>query len=173
MSYVDENLMLDETVIYKADVHWLVFLPTITTFLTSFFILVIASFETYEIGLFMIMLGGFLFILSVILSINALIIKKTTELAITSKRVIAKTGLIRRRTTELNHSKVESFKVNQSIFGRIFNCGTIIINGTGGGKTRINNIDDPLNFRRQAMEIIDHSQDHKLSSNPQNQPHSV
>ena len=142
MSYVDENLMQDEIVIYKADVHWLVFLPTIITFLASFFILSIASVGThelgiliYELGLFMKILGGFLFILSVVSFLHALIIKKTTELAVTSKRVIAKTGFISRRTTELNHSKVESFKVNQGIFGRIFNCGTIVINGTGGGKT--------------------------------------
>jgi uncharacterized membrane protein YdbT with pleckstrin-like domain len=160
MSYVDENLMIDEAVIYKANVHWLVFLPTITTFLTGVSLMLIGSIEKEEIGLIMMLLGLFLFFLSIISFINALIIKKTTELAVTSKRVIAKTGFISRKTTELNHSKVESFKVNQSIFGRIFNCGTIVINGTGGGKTRINNIDDPLNFRRQAMEIIDHNQDH-------------
>ena len=158
MSYVDENLMIDETVIYKANVHWLVFLPTITTFLTSVSLVLIGGIKKEEIGLIMMLFGLFLFVLSILSFINALIIKNTTELAITSKRVIAKTGLISRRTTELNHSKVESFKVNQSIFGRIFNCGTIVINGTGGGKTRINNIDDPLNFRRQAMEIIDNNQ---------------
>jgi uncharacterized membrane protein YdbT with pleckstrin-like domain len=167
MSYVDENLMIDETVIYKANVHWLVFLPTITTFLTSVSLVLIGSIKKEEIGLIMMLFGLFLFVLSILSFINALIIKNTTELAITSKRVIAKTGLISRRTTELNHSKVESFKVNQSIFGRIFNCGTIVINGTGGGKTRINNIDDPLNFRRQAMEIIDHNQAH---SNQPTQP---
>ena len=38
---------------------------------------------------------------------------KTTELAITSKRVIVKTGFIRRRTVEINLSKVESIGVVQ------------------------------------------------------------
>lgn len=90
--------------------------------------------------------------------IRAFFVKISTELAITSKRVIAKVGLIRRNTVELNHSKVESFNVDQSILGRIFGYGTVIVNGTGGGKTPIPSIDAPLDFRRQAVETIDQSQ---------------
>lgn len=77
---------------------------------------------------------------------------------VTSKRVITKLGLIRRNTIELNHKKVESFHVHQSIIGRIFDYGTIIIIGAGGGKTSIPDIDSPLEFRRQAMAVIDKSQ---------------
>ena len=49
----------------------------------------------------------------------------------------------------------ESFIVDQSIFGRIFGFGTIVVCGTGGGKTPIPNIDNPLEFRRQAMKVAD------------------
>jgi hypothetical protein len=59
---------------------------------------------------------------------------------------------------ELNHSKVESFHVDQSILGRIFGFGTLVVNGTGGGKTPVPNIDSPLEFRREAMQTIDASQ---------------
>jgi len=93
-----------------------------------------------------------------IFCVNSLIIKRTTELAITSKRVIVKTGLIRRNTTELNHSKVESFSVDQGILGRILGFGTLVLTGTGGGKTKISNIASPLDFRRKAMETVDASQ---------------
>jgi hypothetical protein len=34
----------------------------------------------------------------------------------------------------------------------------MVINGTGGGKTPIHNIEAPLEFRRQAMEAIDAGQ---------------
>ena len=44
--------------------------------------------------------------------------------------------------------------VDQGILGRIFNFGTIIVNGTGGSKTPIPNIDSPLEFRRKAMEVL-------------------
>ena len=101
---------------------------------------------------------GISFILvALILIIRAFITRRTTELGITTKRVIAKIGLIRRNTIELNHSKVESFNVDQSILGRILDFGTIIIQGTGGGKTPIKGIDSPLKFRQEAMAIIDKS----------------
>lgn len=87
--------------------------------------------------------------------IKAFIFKISTELAITSKRVIAKVGFISRSTVELSHRKIESFNVDQSIYGRIFGFGTIVVCGTGGGKTPIPNIDDPLEFRRQAMKVAD------------------
>ena len=90
--------------------------------------------------------------------IQAFITKVSTELAITTKRVIAKVGFIRRSTIELNHSKVESITVDQSILGRILDFGTLVINGTGGGKTPIPTVDSPLEFRRNAMQAIDAKQ---------------
>lgn len=56
---------------------------------------------------------------------------------------------------EMNHSKVESFHVEQSLLGRILRFGTLSIKGTGGGITPIAGIGDPLGFRRKAMEAID------------------
>ena len=55
----------------------------------------------------------------------------TTELAITNKRVIAKFGFISRSTVELNIHNIESIQVDQRIFGRIFNFGSIIVAGAG------------------------------------------
>jgi len=86
---------------------------------------------------------------------EAFVKRQSTELAVTSKRVIAKFGFIRRSTIELNHSKVESFQVEQGILGRMLGYGTLSINGTGGGITPIPGIGDPLGFRRKAMEAID------------------
>lgn len=151
MSYVENNLMRDEKVVYKANIHWFVFVPGITLFVIS--IILFAGSSESVAPVF-----GFIVLIAAIISlIKALILKTTTELAITTKRVIAKVGLIRRNTVELNHSKVESFNVDQSIFGRIFGFGTLFVNGTGGGKTPIPSIDNPLEFRRNAMETIDAS----------------
>ena len=100
-------------------------------------------------------LGLIVIIFGIASLLKAAIAKATTELAVTSKRVIAKFGLIRRNSIELNHQKVESFNVDQSILGRIFGFGTLVINGTGGGKTPIANIAAPLTFRKEAMQVID------------------
>lgn len=100
----------------------------------------------------MLVLSPVLFLVGLVLLVRAWLIRVSTELAITTKRVIAKTGFIRRNTVELNHAKVESFNVNQGIAGRIFGFGTVSINGTGGVRTPIRTIKDPLQFRRKAME---------------------
>ena len=49
------------------------------------------------------------------LFIAPLIAYFTSEFAITNKRLIIKTGFISRNTFEMNHSKIESVNVNQSI----------------------------------------------------------
>lgn len=75
------------------------------------------------------------------------------EFAITNRRVIVKTGLISRKTLEMNISKIESVNVDQSIMGRILGYGTIQIIGTGGTKESFAKINHPLEFRKKFQEL--------------------
>jgi uncharacterized membrane protein YdbT with pleckstrin-like domain len=93
------------------------------------------------------MSGGFFLVVAVIAAIHAAIIRSTTELAVTDHRVIFKRGIISRYTIEMARSKVESVDVEQSIGGRIFNYGTILVRGTGGSLEPFPNIEDPLRLR--------------------------
>jgi Bacterial PH domain len=86
---------------------------------------------------------------------GAVIRRRTTVLAITSRRIIAKFGFIRRHAIELNHNQLESVHVDQSVTGQVLDFGTLIINGTGGGTTPIPGVSHPLTFRRCAMEVVD------------------
>ena len=79
--------------------------------------------------------------------------KYTDEFAITNKRVIIKTGLISRKTFEMNHSKIESVNVDQGILGRILGYGTIRIVGSGGTREVFPNIRKPLDFRKKFQEM--------------------
>jgi uncharacterized membrane protein YdbT with pleckstrin-like domain len=92
------------------------------------------------------------------LLIWAFVIYRTTEIAITNKRIIAKSGFVSRSTTEINLPKVESLQVDQSVRGRLFNYGTIIIAGAGTPNLQIHGIADPLSFRRHFMEATDRRQ---------------
>jgi uncharacterized membrane protein YdbT with pleckstrin-like domain len=87
------------------------------------------------------------------LFIVPIINKYTDEFAITNKRIIVKTGLISRRTLEMNLSKIESVNVDQGILGRILGYGTIRIIGTGGTKEVFPKINEPLQFRRKFQEL--------------------
>lgn len=80
---------------------------------------------------------------------------KTTELAITTKRVIVKFGFIRRSTIEININKVESIQVDQEVLGRMFNFGTLLISGAGTPQAPIAGISGPMEFRKAFIEAQD------------------
>lgn len=87
------------------------------------------------------------------LGIAPLIDRWSDEFAITNKRVVIKTGLIARRTFEMNLSKIESVNVDQSIIARILGYGTIKIVGSGGTNEIFPNIAHPLEFRKRFQEL--------------------
>ncbi len=80
---------------------------------------------------------------------------KSTELAVTTKRIIVKHGFIRRSTIEINLNKAESIQVDQGLLGRLFNFGTLIISGTGTSHAPLTDIADPLAFRKAFIEAQD------------------
>ena len=90
--------------------------------------------------------------LGLILLVMAYVRYKTTELAITTKRVIVKVGFIRRSTVEININKVESIQVDQEILGRMFNFGTLVIAGAGTPQAPIVGISSPMEFRKAFIE---------------------
>ena len=155
MSYVDNNLMTGEQVVHRARLHWGIFVgPAILLFIG----VIIAISLGAAIGG-----GGGVFVAFIVLvffsipMIRAVITYLTTEFAVTSRRVIAKRGLISRNTLELNHQRVEGLAVSQGVISRIFNAGTIVVNGTGGTRQAIPYISGPMEFRRNALETIDNS----------------
>lgn len=135
-SYIEGALIKDEKIIYIGNIS----LWTLTPLFALGFVLLFA----YGLGLVFLLL--------------AYIRYKTTELAFTNKRVIAKFGFISRETVEINISKVESIQVHQNITGRIFNFGTLVIGGAGDPQAPIAGISNPMEFRRAFMEAQDQAQ---------------
>ncbi len=158
MSYIENNLMPNEYLVHEGKVHWFIFVPSVAMFIIGSVINSGASAEESPAAW---MFAALLITFALFSFVKAVLFKISTELAVTNKRVIAKVGFIRRSTIELNHNKVESFNIDQSIFGRIFGFGTVIVGGTGGGKTPIPSIVDPMEFRKQVMCIVD--EDHSSS----------
>jgi len=138
-SYIDGALIKDEKVVYTGNISlWS---------LTPLILLGVLLLAAWGIGL--------------IFFVVAFIRYKTTELAITNKRVIAKFGFISRKTIELNINKVESIQVNQGILGRVFDYGSLIISGAGNPQAPISGISNPMNFRRAFMETQDQASQSK------------
>ncbi len=81
--------------------------------------------------------------------------QRSTELAVTNKRVITKFGFIQRDTVELNIQKVESVQVQQGILARMLDFGTIVVAGGGTPQAPVPGIHDPMGFRRAFLEAQD------------------
>src|SRR6516162_6065037 len=81
--------------------------------------------------------------------------RNATEMAVTNRRVVIKTGLARRKTIEMLLNKVESIEVNETTLGRILGYGTIAVIGTGGTLEPFHNVAHPLQFRSQVQQQIE------------------
>jgi uncharacterized membrane protein YdbT with pleckstrin-like domain len=146
MSYVENNLMKGEEVVHSTKQHWIIFFwPMVLVVLGVFF--VVAGESSDGIRGF----GAILFLVGLVMIIPAIVSYMTNEFAVTNKRVIIKVGLIKRITLEMNLEKIESIGVDQSIPGRIFNYGTIIVTGTGATKEPFKAIAEPMEFRKAVQ----------------------
>ncbi|MFO1254021.1 MAG: PH domain-containing protein, partial [Inhella sp.] len=96
-----------------------------------------------------------LFGLGLVFLVAAYIRYKSTELAVTNKRIIVKHGFISRQTIEINLNKAESIQVDQGVLGRLFDFGTLVISGTGTSHAPLTGIAEPMAFRKAFIEAQD------------------
>ncbi len=147
MSYIRGNLLNGEQIVHESKLHWIIFsTPAFSGILTIFFL---ASGNDVFTAM-----GAFLLILTIVISISALISFKTSEFAVTNKRVMIKTGLIKRRLVETLLNKIEGIQVEQGLMGRMLNYGSIATIGTGGTRDVFHKIENPLEFRKKVQEQI-------------------
>lgn len=148
MRYVQHVLQPGETVLHESRLHWLIYWRALLMLILA---LGVAAVYLLRVDPMVqkVALGVSLFCLavSILATIGAGIRRRSTELAVTNQRIIYKSGAFSRHTMEMNRSKVESVDVDQSVLGRIFGYGTLLIRGTGGSLEPIANIQDPLAFR--------------------------
>ena len=148
MKYFERVLQPDERVVHAARLHWLIYLVPVLLLIVAALCAVIAvKSDKPAIAIPLFLTAGLLAPIGIVSAISALIRQMTTELVLTDRRVIYKTGIFRRHTMEMNRTKVETVGVDQSILGRLLNYGTVIVRGTGGSLEPIRQIDDPLSFR--------------------------
>jgi len=149
MGYLEKNLLPGETVAYRAHLHPIIYLQS------AFFGLVGLSFVVFGLAnpevSFLWMLGAVFLLYAAGVGAVRAIQSASSEFAITNKRVVIKVGFIKRKTLEMVLTKVETIRVDQSILGRMFGYGTIVVTGTGGTNEPFTAIANPLEFRRQVQ----------------------
>mgnify|MGYP001017703285 CR=1 FL=1 len=171
MLYVQESLGPQEELVYVGRFHWLYTVNAVMSIVWG----LVASGLVVGGGVFMYRELGYLpentgwlqailylhpavrlaafviFAFGVFGFAHKMVIKATTEIAVTTDRVIYKRGMIARAIGELNIDRIEGVSVLQSFCGRIFNYGRLVVRGMGIGEVLLPPIADPLAFR-QAIE---------------------
>lgn len=90
----------------------------------------------------------FVFIMGLFRFAHMMVVKATTEIAVTTSRLIYKRGLVARYVGEMSIDRIEGVNVLQTVMGRIFNYGRIMVRGMGVGEVILPPLADPIAFRK-------------------------
>ena len=146
MGYIDTNLLEGEQVVYRTNLHWIIYSWTAVWLLFGIWL---AAGKNGDGAI-----GGFCIFIALIIGALTYADYKCSEFGVTNKRVMIKVGIIRRVSLETLLIKVEGIQVDQGLLGRIFNYGTIIVTGTGGTHSPFKRIAAPMDFRKKIQEQI-------------------
>jgi uncharacterized membrane protein YdbT with pleckstrin-like domain len=153
MGFIDDSLIPGEKALYRTKPHWVIFITPVI----MLFLLMYIGFNIDPI------LGTLAFLFSLYIVIRLLSVFISTEFALTNKRVIAKTGLIRRHSLEIMLTKVESISISQSINGRLWNFGTVNVVGSGGTNQALPMIRKPMELRQRVNTQISTLSDRQIA----------
>lgn len=129
-SYLRSTIQPGETILFQGKIHPAYMLAPVgwTVFITAAICKAIPALQLATVSPWvwaMLLMPAFYFC-------QHLITYLTAESALTTHRVLSKTGLIQRNISEIGLSKIESSSIDQGIVGRLFGFGDLVIRGSGG-----------------------------------------
>jgi uncharacterized membrane protein YdbT with pleckstrin-like domain len=161
VSYASKHLIAGEQVQYETKLHWVVMLGHVTIAVILAIVgagLLAGPWRTAhgaeEYSGALRWAGVASLVAAFIFLAVGLVRRDATEMAVTNRRVIVKTGLLSRRTVELLLPRIESVVVEEPAMGRALGYGTVILRGTGGTPEAFRQIAHPLQFREQVQRQI-------------------
>ena len=78
----------------------------------------------------------------------------TCEAALTSDRMLTKSGWVSRRISEISLSKIESTSIDQGFLGRMFGFADLAVTGSGGHSVTALAISNVMAFRAAIQNAI-------------------
>ena len=131
MSYLEESLSAGETIVARFPLHW-----TARTMLVVWIVLGIPTL-------------GLLWLVAIYEYLRL----RGIEQGVTNKRVVLKNGIVSRQSEEMKLSSIETVEIEQGIFGRMLDFGTVKVTGRGISDLVFKRIDDPLGVKRQIESV--------------------
>jgi uncharacterized membrane protein YdbT with pleckstrin-like domain len=150
MSYLERHLLGGETVRFRTRLHWKVYLiPFIIVLVVCGPLIVWALLSDRKL------LALIPISLALVILTGAHLYRVSSEFAVTNRRVVVKTGLLNIRSIELLLPKIEAISVTQSLPGRVFGYGDIVVTGSGGTDNTFDDIQHPVAFRQAVQAAAD------------------
>ena len=153
MTYYTKVLQPDETVRAVGRLHWLIFWPSAFWLLIAVAIACVGAFVAVEDPQrqYCFYAAAAIAFVAFVLMLAHWARRRGTEIVVTDRRVILKRGLMSRYTAEMAVSKIETVDVIQSVWGRIFGYGTVVIRGTGAGIEPLRGVAAPITLRNAIL----------------------
>lgn len=151
MSYLEKNLAPGEELAYLGRLHWALFIGPIALLIVSALGLVPLVAHVHGPAVYAPII---LIFVGLIWLLGRYLTYISTEFGVTSQRIVLKRGLIGIETKEIMLSRIEAIQVLQTIAGRVFNFGDVVVTGTGGSAERLATIAAPQRFRAYVQDQL-------------------
>ena len=126
MSYIEESLSDGEQVVARFHLHWV---------------------ERLRLLLWCVL------VVTLPLAIYEWLKLRCTEIGVTNKRIIVKTGIISRQSEEMRIASIETVEIAQSVWGRILGFGDVRITGKGTSSLVLHHMAEPLDVKRRIEGV--------------------
>lgn len=149
MGYAEKVLQPGESIVYRAHLHWIAYLSGMLFIIAAVILAALAVAPLGEaVRLGLIVAALIALFLGLFQLLRVWFVVSNTEIIVTNRRLIYKTGFIARDTIEMNLDKVESVLVEQTLVGRMLDFGRVIVRGVGAGLEPIDQVAAPLQLHR-------------------------
>ncbi len=174
MLYVQQSLAPDEELVHVGNFHWMYSAIAISNIVWGTLlciIIIIGALLVQSLGVISLssynvgpdagwitsvqalhpgvkLIAVFMFLMGFLRFGQLMVTKATTEIAITTSRLIYKRGLVARYVGEMSIDRIEGVNVLQGIMGRLFGYGRVVVRGMGVGEVVLPPIENPIAFRK-------------------------
>lgn len=185
MSYLSEMLGEGETVMFASRQHWFTLFARVLIELILLILVIAAAVVSYNAwdapGTYIALAAGAVGVLVVISAVSDYLRWSNEQYVVTDRRVLQIEGVFNKNVLDSSLEKINDVQFTQSMFGRMFDYGTIeILTASEEAINRMDNIARPMQFKRAMQDArarydgyLDRSQVRPYEQQPRGDVQSV
>lgn len=185
MSYLSELLGEGETIVFTSRQHWFILFARVLIELVLLILIVAAAVVSYNAwdapGQYIALAAGAVGVLVLLSALTDYMRWNNEQFVVTDRRVLQLEGVFNKNVLDSSLEKINDVELQQSMFGRMFDYGTIeILTASEEAINRMDNIAHPLQFKRAMQDArarydgyLDRSQVRPYEQQPRDDVQSV